>query len=290
MHRIGWFAIGLWAVLVVTTGCSATTGGGGSGGMGGIGGGGGSGAGGTGGQGGGMREPCASLWEAPPGQPIQSAECTYDFPGAGAPSRDCAYQDGTRIEFAYDNTRPCGIPCITGRPLGSAAGNHFDAALLPRTEARTVASGGDQLSRIEYTLDNDGNEIEARTYDAADQLTGTAITTYVQTNPPPALETQFETRIQGSGMLITLGTVRLNASGQLVSYEVFPQIGFNPGSLFTYAYNGDGSLDQVVWDNDEPKHVGDFDFAYGPATATVTLELDDMTTQSVLTFDYVCAP
>ena len=101
-----WSAFGLSVVgLVLGVGCSN----GGAAGTGGAGG-----TGGTGGQSA-VPRPCASEWEAPPGMPVGSNMCTYDFPSMAPPTRDCTQQDGSRLLYEYDASKPCGMPCATGR-------------------------------------------------------------------------------------------------------------------------------------------------------------------------------
>ena len=287
MSRIGLFFVGVCVVAFSTAGCAeGSTGGGGSGGGGSGGMGGMAGGGGTGGTGGGIPQPCASEWESPPGMPVASNVCTYDFPSMAPPTRDCLQQEGTRLLFEYDASKPCGMPCVTGRPGGgSAVGTHFDAALLPLAEAQTIVSG-DQFTRIEYDVDQFGNEVATRTYDADDQLTGSATTTY----DPPAQPTSFEVRIDGNNMLLSSGAMTYDSDGRLATFEQINEVGFNPRSLFTYEYNPDGTFDVVTWLGEDDSPVGTFTFSYTASTATVTFDLADGTPQSVLTFDYVCAP
>lgn len=286
MTRIGLFFVGVCVVAVSTAGCAdGAKGGGGSGGGGAAGTGGAGGTGGTGGQSG-LPRPCASEWEAPPGMPVGSNMCTYDFPSMAPPTRDCTQQDGSHLLYEYDASKPCGMPCATGRLRGAiAVGTHFDAALLPLAEAQTIVSGS-QFNRSEYDVDQFGNEFRLRTFDADDQPMGSGTTTY----DPPEQPTTFEKRIDGSPTVISSGTMTWNNEGQLETYEEIIPTSPNPRAFFTYEYNPDGTFDVVTWEGETGVPVGAFTFSYAAGMVTVTFDLADGTPRSVLTFDYVCAP
>ena len=231
--------------------------------------------------------PCASV-EASPKSPASSNMCTYDFPSMAPPTRDCTHQEGSHLLYEYDASKPCGMPCATGRLRGAAAvGTHFDGVFLPLTEAQTIVSGS-QFNRIEYDVDQFGNEFGLRTYDADDQPMGSGTTTY----DPPGQErpTSFETRIDGSPMVISSGTMTWHSNGQLETYEEIIPTSPNPRAFFTYEYNPDGTFDVVTWEGEIGVPVGTFTFSYTVGMVTVTFDLDDGTPHSILTFDYVCAP
>ena len=180
--------------------------------------------------------------------PVGSNMCTYDFPSMAPPTRDCTQQDGSHLLYEYDASKPCGMPCATGRLRGAiAVGTHFDAD---------------------------------------DQPMGSGTTTY----DPPEQPTTFEKRIDGSPTVISSGTMTWNNEGQLETYEEIIPTSPNPRAFFTYEYNPDGTFDVVTWEGEIGVPVGAFTFSYAAGMVTVTFDLADGTPQSVLTFDYVCAP
>ena len=259
------------------------SGGGGSAGIGG--------AGGAAGTGDGARLPCASRWQPNPSEPDRMTLCTYEFPSNGVATRVCDNLAGMVTEFQYDVTLPCGFPCNTGRPREVEVGNHFDATMLPWTQMRTVMSGN-QVSRVEYLFDNDGNEIQARTYDENDQLSFTTTTTYgplvpVQISDTETAQTRaFSTMLQG--FEINEGDLQFDENGQLSRHDSIIGEEIEDAARFLYTYNPDGTLDRVNWQVAGPEDPGEFIFAYEPTTTTVTLESPEGMVTSVLTFDYEC--
>lgn len=300
MSRADLILAGVLAVLFSAVGCGEETPGGGAG-SGGTGGSGGSaGAGGTGGTTGsggvGVPAVCASFWEQPAASPLVSTECTYDLDATPA-IRDCATFDSdgapsSRLIREYaDETVPCGYPCVTGNmPSGQNTGDHFDAALRSIVEAAFFAPDGVTLmSRSVYTLDQHGHLQTTDVYDGDGNLDGTGITTY---DPPGvARPDTFETRLDND--LVTDGAFTWNPNGRLDAFEVTVHLFFLPRSRFDYTYNPDGSLMEVTRFNvDEVPDLllSTFEFAYPFPQATVTYVLADSTIQSVLTYDFVCAP
>ena len=307
MSRAGLILAGVLMVLFWAMGCTegeTSAGGGGSGASGTAGTGGAGGNGGTVGMGGtgGIRAPvvCGSFWEQPADAPLVSTECTYDL-DAVPPIRDCtSFDSGGEATFRVireyaDDTVPCGYPCVTGNmPTGPNTGDHFDAALRSVVEAASFGPDGVTLvSRVVYTLDADGNLELSEVYDGDDNLTGTGTTTYtyVGTGPNMGKPETFETRLGND--LVVDGSMMWNANGQLEAFEVTLHVITEPHSRFDYAYNGDGTLMEVTafdLKQDPEKLLSTFEFAYPFPQVTVTYVLADSTTQSILTYDFVCGP
>ena len=225
-----------------------------------------------------------------PDEPDRMTLCTYEFPNAGVATRVCDDLAGTVTEFEYDVNLPCGFPCNTGRPRGVDTGYHFDQAMFPWTQMRTVTSG-DQVSRVEYFFDSDGNEIQTRTYDENDQLSFTTTTTYGPLSPLPGIGATRTLSTLLQGFEIVDGEFQFDESGQLTRLD--SAIGEENEDIarFLYSYNADGTLDRVDWavvaGVPDP---GEFVFEYQPTTTRVTLESPEGIVTSVLTFDYECDP